>query len=352
MDTFDFVRWDDNEKLTAFSQPIRGLALELIHFIIIFGNKSFSIKKWDDSCLLSFWSIWKQFEPRHRGILLIIPLPFSEYQNDFQLRRLFKSASKSFPPWRGQPSSSPPNVHFNFKNHLNLWNKCLMGPYYAPKTVRGYLDTSVSKTEMHPCCLQLPFYGIIQDLGSKQEIPWLAGSGSEWAPYTSGHVCFPSENVENWTETQMTWMSPTDPMLVTLSVPYVNQSALFSVSCLKLPETFSLTTNDTHPLSSELSPRITPLKSFQITPSAIKPEGVHGSRSTLRDSSARASGRRHWFSLNKRGNKLGKERSTLFGYLVSHGLDVLLSEGYSAEGSSVDSSGDGRGLCGANWQHS
>lgn len=148
----------------------------------------------------------------------------------------------------------------------------------------------------------------------------------------------------------MTSVPPRDPTPVTLSVPYINQSALFNVSYPKLPETFSLT-SDTQPLSSELSPRITPLKSSQITPSASKPAGVHGNRSTFRDSSARASGRRLTLLKEKR-EQIGKREKYVVLLPGVTRLGCFLSEGYSAEGSSVDSNGDGQDLCGASWQHS
>ena len=105
-----------------------------------------------------------------------------------------------------------------------------------------------------------------------------------------------------------------------------------------------------HPLSSDHSPRITPFKSSQITPTAFKPIGVYGNLSTFRDNSAGASGRKDGLSLTKRGNKLGKERNGLLGDLQSHSPDRFYQKATAHKLSVCIGMRDGQDLHGANWQ--
>lgn len=209
----------------------------------------FSIKKWNASCLLSLWSIWKQSEPSSWANMLIIPLPFAKHYNDFQLHFIASRILNLCLPGEDIPYSSPLNI-----STLKITGIHGTSVWQAPTIhQRLFWAIWIHQWPKHKVILahqRLPFYGIIWNLDIE---PGDALAGWQWAsasPLCLWPFVFSSRRCRNWKESPSPWLSPTVPL--TLPVPNIKQSVWFNIFYLKLPEMSSLTTNNT--LTSFLRP--------------------------------------------------------------------------------------------------
>lgn len=215
-------------------------------------------------------------------------------------------------------------------------NKRLTSPYYASKTLLGYMDTSVNKTQNHPCS------PVVATLWNHLGLGHWAGdvlAGWQWAwasPLYLWPLVFSSWRRRNWTESPITWVSPRAPVLLTLSVPYINQSARFNVIYLKLPEMFSLTTNDTlssffRPLSKNHS-----LWVFPDYPICLQTYWCPWQPFNIQRQCCRGRWEERLTLLNEKREQVGKRQKRVAWLPGVTWLESVLWEGYCTQGSSVD----------------